>query len=1046
MNTGRRERSRGLLLLCFLLSLGALLGTANILQAQERTGTITGQLKDASGGVLPGATVVITNKATGRVTTLTTDGSGTYRADLDPGTYSVRLEMSGFARQEQPEVILLLGKTVTLNAELKVGNLSEAVQVTAESAPLVDVRTATVSHNVTAEEFDRMPKARSFQGVALSSPGVNQGDIEGGIQVHGASGAENSYTVDGVTTSSVIYGSSRQDTVFEYLQEVEVKTGGIDAQYGGALGGVISAVTKSGGNVFHGEGHYYFSGNGLSAGPVQRVVLSPVDNNTVTNQQDSKQPLKRHEFGGSIGGPIVKDHLFFFGSVSPRLVRRSNDYLFDNGADPTTTFNQKQTLTQAFGKISYASPGRLQANFSALTTPTKSTGTLPAYGGNGTNFALSSPAANSINTTRGFEIAQTSTAGDLEWMFSKSSSITVRGGYFHDNYKDTGVPNTTSWTYQVTGVGNPLLPANLQLPNLSFNTPRVEIAQHDTTSRGYVQGDFTSAFTGAGTHFLKAGVGFQQSSNDVNEAYPGGYVYIFLGQSVGNFNATSRGTGTYGYYQVNDFGTGGKVSGNIMSMYVQDAWTPTNRLTLNLGVRTEHEKVPSFNPDVKKYAFDFGFGDKIAPRLGANYDLKGDGKVKLYGSWGRYFDWTKYEIARGSFNGTANGQPTGDRWHRFYRALDTLDFNSLSLSNMPGADLWQSPTGFRDLRATAIDAIDPNIKPMYQDSINVGLDYQVGPTGVLGVHYVHNNLKRTIEDFSALVNGDNIYRIGNPGEGSSTLYPASFPATADFPMPKPKRQYDALELSLNRRFAKNWFAAGSYTYSRLYGNYAGLADSDEIDTPTTGVSAGTAQQQAGSIARPGSNSHIAWDTDIILWDSHGHLNPLGRLATDRPNVVKLYGSYTLPMGTELGAFFYGGSGTPITTVVNEVNTLYSPMVNGRGDMGRTPFLTRTDLLISHEFNASHEKKLRLEFQVLNLFNQKTVTHIFNFYNKGAPGGSLTIPADAMDLSQVNLAAGYDYKALVLASPAGALALDPRYGKPDLWQPGLQGQFSVKYIF
>src|SRR5580765_2313066 len=116
MNTGRRERSGGLFaLLCLLLSLGALLGTANILQAQERTGTITGELKDASGGVLPGATVVITNKATGRVTTVVTDGSGMYRADLEPGTYAVRFEMTGFGRQEQPDVILLLGRTVTVN-------------------------------------------------------------------------------------------------------------------------------------------------------------------------------------------------------------------------------------------------------------------------------------------------------------------------------------------------------------------------------------------------------------------------------------------------------------------------------------------------------------------------------------------------------------------------------------------------------------------------------------------------------------------------------------------------------------------------------------------------------------------------------------------------------------------------------------------------------------------------------------------------------------------------------------------------------------------
>ena len=107
--------------------------------------------------------------------------------------------------------------------------------------------------------------------------------------MNGASGAENSFTVDGVNTNSLLYGSSRQDTVFEYLQEVQVKTGGIAAEYGGALGGVISAVTKSGGNTFTGEGHYYFSGNAISASPVQRLQLSPLDDTTVLNVQDDKQ-------------------------------------------------------------------------------------------------------------------------------------------------------------------------------------------------------------------------------------------------------------------------------------------------------------------------------------------------------------------------------------------------------------------------------------------------------------------------------------------------------------------------------------------------------------------------------------------------------------------------------------------------------------------------------------------------------------------------------------------------------------------------------------
>ena len=173
-----------------------------------------------------------------------------------------------------------------------------------------------------------MPKGRSFQSLALTAPSVNSGEIEGGFQVNGASGAENSFTVDGVVTNSLINGESRQDTVFEYLQEVQVKTGGISAEYGGALGGVISAVTKSGGNTFRGEGHYYYTGAATSAGPVKRLVLDPVDDITVDYFQDAKQPNNRHEVGGSLGGPIVRDKLFFFGSWSPRFVRRTNDYLF----------------------------------------------------------------------------------------------------------------------------------------------------------------------------------------------------------------------------------------------------------------------------------------------------------------------------------------------------------------------------------------------------------------------------------------------------------------------------------------------------------------------------------------------------------------------------------------------------------------------------------------------------------------------------------------------------------------------------------------------
>ena len=197
---------------------------------------------------------------------------------------------------------------------------------------------------MTAEEFDRIPKGRSFQNLAIASPSVNAGDIEGGIQVNGASGAENSFTVDGVVTNSLVDGRSRQDAVFEYLQEVQVKTGGISAEYGGALGGVISAVTKSGGNAYHGEGHYYFGGGALSAAPVKRLVLDP--STTIRPCGTSRirsRTNDRHDVGGSIGGPIVKDKLFFFGSLSPRYVRRTNDYQFNSGSEPARSTRSRRT-------------------------------------------------------------------------------------------------------------------------------------------------------------------------------------------------------------------------------------------------------------------------------------------------------------------------------------------------------------------------------------------------------------------------------------------------------------------------------------------------------------------------------------------------------------------------------------------------------------------------------------------------------------------------------------------------------------------------------
>ena len=1002
--------------------------------AQERLGTVTGQLFDQSGGTLARVTVILRNAATGRVTTVESDGAGRYAAQVEPGRYAVRFEVSGFRPQDVDNVEVQLGRTRNIGATLRLANVSEALDVTVEPrTPLIDMRSTTIAHNVTAEEIDRLPKQRSFQWIALTAPSVNQGDIEGGFQVNGASSAENAFTVDGVNTASLVNGTSRQNTVFEYVQEVQVKTTGIPAEFGGALGGVISAITKSGGNIFTGEAHYYLNGSPLSANPVRRLVLDPADDETVHYIQDNNMPDHRHEFGASLGGPIVKDRIFFFGSFSPRIGTRINTYRFLSGTEEGD-IKRTARLLHAFGKLTYGGR-RVNAYSSVLATPLSVIGTLPAFNAAGPNSLSSSKAANAANRERGWEQMQVNSTGTVDVIVSSSAYATFRGGIFHDRYSDTGILQVTNYTYRTVASANRGLPATVLGPVGMQNTPRAQIIDFDTTKRSFFNADYYHTLRAAGRHGLKGGFGIQRTVNNVNQAFPGGYVDIFWDSTLNLANHLPD-RGMFGYYTVSNRGTIGEAGANVISLYVQDEWQLSAGLTFNLGIRAENEKVPSFRREIQKYALAFGFIEKVAPRIGVSYDLRGNGHVKIYGSYGRYYDWTKYDLPRTLFG--------GDTWCVYYRSIDDPWAPlAANLTNMPGRELWRGRGNCRDLRVPSFEIIDPNIKPMSQESISAGFNFAINPRTVATVHYVHNDLIRTIEDLGAWVNGNQEYVIANPGEGRAMLTPATFaPLTPPFNTPKAKRTYDALELGISRRMSGRWFGSASLTISRLYGNYAGLASSDEIRTPTTGVSSATAQQQAGSTFRPGGNVNRAWDSDEQMFDAYGNLDVQGRLATDRPVVLKLYGAYNIGRHTQIGAFVYAGSGTPITTCVQTVHQT-ELFVEGRGDMGRTPFYSKTDLLVSHELPMAGTKRLRLELNVLNLFNQKTARHIFNSLNRGA---GVPDAGAAIDLTNVNLNNGYNYRQMIERTSKGQNAYDPRYGMADLFEPGTQGQVSVKFLF
>ncbi|MEZ5352237.1 MAG: carboxypeptidase regulatory-like domain-containing protein [Bryobacteraceae bacterium] len=658
--------------------------------AQERFSEINGTAMDATGAVLPNVAVKVSNKVTQRVFDTTTDSSGNYVArNLEPGHYTVRFELQGFTTHEVADVNLLLGRTLKVDAKMTVARTETAIEVT-EAAPLIDTANTMVANNITAEEFDRLPKARSFQSLALNSTSVNSGVIEGGIQVNGASGAENNFTIDGISTNSLLNGHSRQDAVFEILQEVQVKTAGISAEYGGALGGVISAITKSGGNSFHGDVHYYLLGNKLSAAPNKRLLLSPTDDTTTRYYQEDKQKNDSHEIGYSLGGYFIKNRLYFFSAASPRFVRRTNNYRFSNGTEPAS-IDQSRTENMLFEKLSFDITKSLRGSVHWLWTPSSATGTMPGYNGECSNCAVSSLAANQVRHTQGYFAPQSNYGAQLDWVATPTALLSVRAGRFWDNYKDTGLPDITPVNYSVTAIGVAGVPASLQLPQNSNNTPRISRSVRDVVTRTYVQADFSKFFQAGGTHNLRVGTGTQKNVNNVFQDYPtGGYINVFWDRA---FRSSVAGVGTnrgpFGYYEYHEFGTGGSTGANITNLYIQDNWRIHPRLTLNLGFRTERERVPSFQRDVKEYAFDFGFGQKVGPRLGASFDVFGDGRLKAYGSWGLYYDWVKYELARGTFG--------GDYWRVRYRALEDPNVFNLNSKNLPGADLWNPavPDSFR---------------------------------------------------------------------------------------------------------------------------------------------------------------------------------------------------------------------------------------------------------------------------------------------------------------------------------------------------------------
>lgn len=973
--------------------------------AQEQRGSIDGVVRDNTGAVLPGATIEARNVAQGAVLTQVSGQDGAFRfPSIIPGQYEVTVTLQGFTPQKQA-VDVVLGSIKTLTFQLGVGGLTESVQVSAET-PVVDVRSSGKSTNITQERIDALPKGRDFTSVVIQAPGANQESRSGGISIDGASASENRWIIDGAESTDLRSGTSGKILVTDFVEEVQVKSSGYTPEYGGSTGGVINVTSRTGTNTFRGSLLTYYENSNLDGDVRDTLRLNPSNTRESEYIQYPRDDVQTWYPGFTLGGPLLRDKVWFFAGYNPTLQNTERTVTF-RSTGATGTFEREFRRQNGTANLTAQPLGNLRLKGAINYSPGRSDGVLPALDGSG------NPAA---NYGLGQKTPNTTYSGSADYVVSNSFLVGARGGYYTSDTQDVGVFQGARYLFLNSNIGLAGVPAELQRANAFSNVPSNSESTFDVRTRTNAQVDATYFFNAGGSHSVKGGVQFDRIANDVLSGETGNLVRISWDRAL------SGRRGPFGYYQVRSNGadprrgflTQGDISQTNVGFFIQDQWTIGNRLTLNFGVRTENESVPSYSldPAIPPVGIEFGYGEKLAPRVGASYDLTGDGRNKIYGSWGVFYDIMKLELPRGSFG--------GDKWLEYYYTLDTADWTTLNNNPScppacPGT-LIRGPIDFRHPSNDPTDnAVDDDLKPFKQQEAVIGYERELGAMMALSFRYVHKQVDRAIEDVGALdANQNEIYTITNPGFGrGATFFPAG--STTARPFPKAVRDYDALEVVFNKRYANRWALVANYTLSRLHGNYSGLSQSDEAGRTSPNV---------------GRN----FDYPVMAFDQTGQ-PVLGRLGTDRPHQFKAQLVYSLPFGTDIGLNQFLASGVPVSREVAVVAPNNFPVQYlGRESDGRTDAFMQTDLQLLHRFRFGGSRSIDLILNVLNLFDQARTTDVFKTVLQSGQG---------IDIDEETFYSGFDADRLIADQ---RLVRDPRFLQPSAFQAPRELRLGVRFSF
>ena len=973
---------------------------ANLVIAQEQTGEIFGKVTDTEKIPLPGVTIEARSPSHLGTATTITDMAGHFRLlALRPGSYSITFTLPGFQKLRREKILVRLGKTMDLDVILEQTAIEEEIVVTGES-PVVDIRKTATAVNIGKEMFDKLPKGRDFLSiVSLTTGGVNDEPLLGGISMDGASGAENMYFVDGMDTTNMYSGVSDQQVIFEFIEEVQVKSSGYAAEYGGSMGGVVNVITRSGGNEFHGEAGLYFRSDELQGSPRPELLIPPsadVYNLTAEYVTYPEDDWSRYEVGFSLGGYIFKDKLWFYGSFMPRYTQTSRTVEFSlDKLERTTT--QKEYTYFAQAKFTAQLLRGLRINASFINDFYKWKGQLAPLDGTGDpeyEFAK-----------YGFDYPGWSASVHADYIVSNDLFFNLSTGYYRTNKKQLVEPLGVRYLFRISNNIFPEIDPSLVRPGGwdNINWQDAVKCERDIKTRLTANLDGTLFVEAAGQHVLKAGAQMVRVEHDIADGSVYDSYSFFWGWSPPGL------TLTYGFLAVLDkSGYYGNENSLRWALFLQDSWTIADRLTLNYGVRMEREDIPSYSPfpEYKGSLLTFDFTDKIAPRFGFAYDVFGDSSLKIFGSVGLYYDVMKLELTKwfGQYQ---------EAW--YYYGINTLDWTQIEDTDHPDTSrpdlyefLWGSPY---NLTEEDFENIQPDMKPYSKLEYSAGVQTKLGDDFSLTVRFLHNRILWAIEDIGVQRHeGGASWFIGNPGsdyinDKYREILGAEYP-----PCPKAKRRYYSLSFALDKRFSNNWMAGIHYTWSYLWGNFSGLAGSD-----------------TGGDARP--NVLTFFDRWYLHRDQNMN-ETTGKLATDRPHQLKIYGSYSFDFGLTVGLYTFAMSGTPVSRQLLLYQG-YHPV--GRFTDGRTPFLTRTDLYLEYNLQFGRKYGLQLNANITNLFNWKIARRKYSYYNF----------IDFGLLSNEKILAGFDYREYCEMTGA---PLDPRFMMPYDYTPPIDVRLGVKFIF